>query len=53
MAQYGSDPRGWLGDWLLFEVAYKLTAGVVGGLAVGWVLGRLFFSSRRRVLRLS
>ena len=53
MTEHGPDPRGWIGGWLAFEVVYKLTAGLVAGIAVGWLLGRLFFSSRRRVLRLS
>ena len=53
MAEHGTDPRGWIGGWLAFEVVYKLAAGVLAGYAVGWALGRLFFSSRRRVLRLS
>jgi sodium/hydrogen antiporter len=53
MAEYGADPRGWLGGWLAFEVVYKLGAGLLSGCAVGWLLGRLFFSARRRSLRLS
>jgi NhaP-type Na+/H+ or K+/H+ antiporter len=53
MAEKGADPSGWIGQWLAFEVVYKLAAGLVGGLVVGWLLGRLFFSSRRKVLRLS
>ena len=53
MAEHGADPRGWIGGWLAYEVAYKLAVGVAGGVAVGWLLGRLFFSSRRELLRLS
>lgn len=53
MVEKGSDPAGWLGGWLAFEVAYKLAAGVLLGWGVGKALGRLFFSSRRRTLRLS
>lgn len=53
MAEHGAAPSGWIGEWLAIEVVYKLAAGLLGGLAVGWLLGRLFFSSRRRVLRLS
>jgi len=53
MAEKGADPSGWIGEWLAVEVVYKLAAGMLGGLAVGWLLGRLFFSSRRKVLRLS
>ncbi|MCW2608111.1 MAG: putative sodium/proton antiporter [Frankiales bacterium] len=53
MQQEGSDPRGWLGEWLAVDVAYKLVVGLVAGYAVGRALGRLTFSSRREVLRLS
>ncbi|CAA9352003.1 MAG: Na+/H+ antiporter [uncultured Nocardioidaceae bacterium] len=53
MAEHGADPRGWIGGWLGFEVLYKLGVGLLSGLAVGWLLGLLFFSSRRRWLRLS
>lgn len=35
------------------DVAYKLAVGVVGGLVVGWVLGRLFFRMPSRRLRLA
>ncbi|WP_106211629.1 cation:proton antiporter [Glaciihabitans tibetensis] len=40
----GVAPSGWLGEWLLVDVAWRLTIGVALGLAVGWLLGRLFFS---------
>jgi NhaP-type Na+/H+ or K+/H+ antiporter len=53
MAEHGADPRGWIGGWLAFEVLYKLGVGLLSGFAVGWILGRLFFSSRHRWLRLS
>jgi NhaP-type Na+/H+ or K+/H+ antiporter len=53
MAEHGADPRGWIGGWLAFEVVYKLCVGLLCGLAIGWLLGRLCFSSRRRSLRLS
>lgn len=53
MAQKGTDVGSWIGRWFAVDVAYRLTVGVLGGLAVGWVLSRLFFSSRRDVLRLS
>lgn len=53
MAQQGTDVQDWFGRWFAVDVVYRLSAGVLGGLAVGWLLGRLFFSSRRRVLRLA
>jgi NhaP-type Na+/H+ or K+/H+ antiporter len=53
MSEHGADPRGWIGGWLAFEVVYKLAVGLLAGYGVGWLLGRMFFSTRRKVLRLS
>ncbi|MCU1693221.1 MAG: cation transporter [Frankiales bacterium] len=53
MAEEGVAPSGWLREWLLVDVAYKLVVGVLLGWAVGKALGRLTFSSRRATLRLS
>ena len=44
---------GWVADWALQELLAKIAIGVVAGLAVGWVLGQLFFGARRDPLRLS
>jgi NhaP-type Na+/H+ or K+/H+ antiporter len=41
----GVAPSAWLGEWLLVDVAWRLLVGVALGLGVGWMLGRLFFSS--------
>jgi NhaP-type Na+/H+ or K+/H+ antiporter len=35
----------WFGHWLLVDVGWRLAVGVLVGAAVGWLLGRLFFSS--------
>ena len=40
----GLAPAGWLGEWLLIDVAWRLSVGVLVGLGVGWLLRRLFFS---------
>lgn len=53
LAERGTDVADWFGRWLAVDVLYRLSMGVLGGLAVGWLLGRLFFSSRRKALRLS
>jgi sodium/hydrogen antiporter len=53
MAQHGTDAGAWIPGWLTVDVVYRLAAGVLGGLAVGWGLSRVFFSTRRRVLRLA
>lgn len=41
----GIAPSGWLGEWLLIDVAWRLGIGLAVGLAVGWALRRMFFSS--------
>lgn len=41
----GLAPEGWLGEWVLVDVAWRIGIGVAVGLLVGWVLRRLFFSS--------
>lgn len=43
LATVGLDPTEWLGDWLLIDVGYKILAGLVLGVAVGWVLARVMF----------
>ena len=42
-----------LGNLVAFHVAYKTGVGVVVGVAAGWLIGRLVFSSSRSCLRLS
>ena len=49
----GAAPGGWLGHWILVDVLWRLGVGLLGGLAVGWVLGRLFFSRTAERLRLT
>ena len=53
MATVGAAPGGWLGDWVLQDVLYKGVVGVVGGLLIGRMLGKLFFRARLDVLRLA
>ena len=40
----GIHPAGWAAEWLLVDVAWRLGVGVLIGIAVGWLLGRIFFS---------
>ncbi|MEV5457286.1 cation:proton antiporter [Streptomyces cellulosae] len=49
----GTLTGGGVGHWLLVDVLYKCTAGVAAGLAVGALLGRLFFRARWQPMRLS
>jgi NhaP-type Na+/H+ or K+/H+ antiporter len=53
MAQKGTDVEQWIGRWFAVDVVYRLTVGLLGGIVVGWLLSRLFFSARRDVLRLA
>lgn len=46
----GVAPSGWLGEWLLIDVGWRLGVGVLVGLGVGWILRRLFFSAVSRRL---
>ena len=41
----GPAPGGWLAEWFVIDVGWRLVVGLLCGLGVGWLLGRLFFSS--------
>lgn len=49
----GLAPGGWLGRWALLDVVWRLSVGVAIGFLVGWLLGRLFFSSLAERLRIT
>ncbi|QTE28254.1 cation:proton antiporter [Pengzhenrongella sicca] len=49
----GVAPGGWLARWALVDVGWRLAVGVGVGLAVGWLLGRLFFSALSERLALT
>ena len=34
----------WFGSWVAFDLLYRLAAGWLGGLAVGWCMSRIAFS---------
>ncbi len=53
MAVAGADPRGWIGEWVLTDVVFKLGVGVLGGVLVGRLLGALFFRARSEKLHLA
>lgn len=44
VALVGAAPAGWLGEWVLVDVAYKLAVGAAVGLVAGRVLGWLVFT---------
>lgn len=43
----------WAGEWALKDVLIKGVVGVLGGLLVGKLLGKLFFRARKESLRLA
>ena len=49
----GVAPQEWLGEWVLLDVLWRLSAGCVVGLGAGWLLGKLFFSVPSERLRLA
>ncbi|GEK21016.1 cation transporter [Cellulomonas xylanilytica] len=49
----GLAPGGWLGRWVVLDVVWRLGVGVAIGFLVGWLLGRLFFSSVAERLRIT
>jgi NhaP-type Na+/H+ or K+/H+ antiporter len=48
----GLAPSGWLGDFLLIEVAYKVTVGVLGGVVVGRLLAWVIFGRQSSLPRI-
>ncbi|MCZ2824778.1 MULTISPECIES: cation:proton antiporter domain-containing protein [unclassified Modestobacter] len=48
MATLGAAPSNWLGEWLLFDVVWRIAAGVAVGVGVGWALRAMFFSAGQR-----
>lgn len=40
----GAHSGSWVPEWLLVDVAWRLGVGLLAGVAVGWLLGRIFFS---------
>jgi NhaP-type Na+/H+ or K+/H+ antiporter len=53
VAEKGIHPEGWLAEWLLVEVGWKLAAALVVGVIVGRGLGWLAFRVPHRRLRLA
>jgi NhaP-type Na+/H+ or K+/H+ antiporter len=45
----GIAPGGWLAEWALIDVFWRIGVGVLVGLVAGWLLGRLFFSGGLRI----
>jgi NhaP-type Na+/H+ or K+/H+ antiporter len=43
MAVAGTNPSGWLLEWLAIDVAYKLGVGLVAGILIGKLLGLIVF----------
>jgi NhaP-type Na+/H+ or K+/H+ antiporter len=48
IAAAGGISGGLLADWLWRDVVYRIVIGAVGGVGVGWLLGRILFAWPRR-----
>ncbi len=44
IAAQGADPALWLGEWILWDVLYRIAAGTLLGIVIGWLLGRILFA---------
>ncbi len=53
MSLVGLAPSAWLAEWFIVDVAWRMGVGVLIGLGVGWLLGKLFFSAASERFRLS
>ncbi|MEV1290234.1 cation:proton antiporter [Micromonospora sp. NPDC049679] len=53
LAGTAAAPQQWLLRWLTVDATYKLVMGILGGIAIGWLLGRLFFRTHSETLRLA
>jgi sodium/hydrogen antiporter len=49
----GGSAAAVLGKWFAIDVLYKVAIGLLGGLVIGWLLGKLFFRTRSEALRLA
>ena len=45
VALVGLTPANWVGEWLLVDVGYRIVVGTVLGLALGWALAKVIFST--------
>lgn len=53
LAEATEPPQRWLLRWVTVDATYKATMGILGGIAVGWLLGHLFFRTRSEKFRLA
>ncbi len=49
----GISPGGWLLHWALVDVLWRPAVGLLVGLSVGWLFGKLFFSTVPKKLQLA
>ncbi len=47
-ATVGIAPADWLTEWLLIDVGYKIVVGLLVGVVLGWLLGKLVFGLSRQ-----
>lgn len=46
VAIMGLAPSGWLFEWLMIDVFYKITVGTLAGVGTGWLLAYLLFHTK-------
>ena len=44
IASQGASPSLWLAEWLVWDVLYRIVAGVALGIGIGWLLGRIMIA---------
>lgn len=45
VAALGPDASGWVAEWFMRDILYRISVGVALGALVGWLLGRSLFST--------
>jgi sodium/hydrogen antiporter len=45
IATQGTNPSSWFTDWLAFDVVYRIIVGTAAGCGLGWLLGKVNFST--------
>lgn len=45
LALVGIAPSGWLGEWLVVDVVYRIITGAFIGVGSGWILAKVIFSA--------
>jgi sodium/hydrogen antiporter len=47
VASEGTSPSIWIGEWLAWDVLYRIAVGSFGGMGIGWLLGYIMVAVPR------